>query len=188
MKSNHTYQRKSSRLPNYDYSKEGLYFITLCVQDGFNLFGDIHDEELQLNVFGQIVHEEWLKTDQVRDNIQLHEFIVMPNHFHAIVEILFSKSDNKSDSLNQFKSPSKSIGAIVRGYKGATTRRIREFIGQGNCKELLHSRRETIDLSKTIWQRNYHDHIIQDQIVYIKIAEYIENNPFTWKDDTYYVK
>jgi len=186
MNSNHTYQRKSQRLPNYDYSKEGLYFITLCVENGITLFGDIYNRELKLNIFGKIAKEEWLKTEQIRENIALHEFIVMPNHFHAIVEILFN--DNESVKSNQFKSPSQSIGAIVRGYKGATTKKIKEIINNNDCKEMMHFNPSTIDLSKSIWQRNFHDHIIQNQKAYIKIVEYTENNPFTWKDDKYYIK
>ena len=186
MNSQQKYQRISNRLPNYDYSKEGLYFITLCVENGVNLFGDIYDGELQLNSFGQIAKVEWLKTEQIRNNVALHEFIIMPNHFHAIVEIIFSKNDNEFDQFNQFKSPSQSIGAIVRGYKGSTTKKIKEIINNNDCKEVLDFSFSKIDLSKSIWQRNFHDHIIRNQKVYIKIAEYIRNNPFTWKDDRYY--
>lgn len=188
MHTKQTYHRVSRRLPNYDYSKEGLYFITLNVQNGTPIFGDIYNGEFLLNTLGKVAKEEWLKTEQIRDNIKLHEFIVMPNHFHAIVEVQFSKNEIESDKLNQFKSPSQSIGAIVRGYKGATTKRIKNIIINNEYKAPLSFNLATIDLSKSIWHRNYHDHIIRNQKAYIKIAEYIENNPFTWKDDRYYIK
>ena len=191
MDSIYKFQRHSLRLPNYDYSNEGFYFITLCVENGINLFGDISDGELKLNLFGKIAEEEWLKTEQIRDNIQLHEFIVMPNHFHAIVEIIFSKDNKEPEELNLFKSPSQSIGSIVRGYKGAITKRIKEVIYNEDYKGVLRYApliSISLDLSKSIWHRNYHDHIIRNQKDYIRIAEYIENNPFTWKDDRYYNK
>ena len=185
METKHTYQRISRRLPSHDYSAEGFYFITLNIKNGIALFGDIYDGELQLKTFGEVAKELWLKTAQIRHNIVLHEFIVMPNHFHAIVEVLFLKNEIKS---NQFKSPSQSIGAIVRGFKGATTKRIKNIINNDIHKEALGFNLATIDLSKSIWQRNYHDHIIRNQKAYIKIAEYIENNPYTWKDDRYYLE
>ena len=188
MHTKHTYQRVSRRLSNYNYSNEGLYFITLNIQDEIALFGDIYDGELQLNTFGKIAKEEWLKTKQVRDNIALHEFIVMPNHFHAIVEILFSKNEIESNELNQFKSPSQSIGAIIRGFKKEKNKKIKNSINNDDYNKPLSFNLATVDLSKSIWQRNYHDHIIRNQKAYIKIAEYIENNPFTWKDDKYYIK
>lgn len=186
------YQRHSLRLPNYDYSKEGLYFVTLCVENWVNLFGDIYDGELKLNVLGKIVKEEWQKTDEIRDNIQLHEFIIMPNHFHAIIEILVSNNNNnESERLNQFKSPTKTIGAIIRGFKGTSTKRVKEKIYNTDCADGLqytHKLINGMDLSRSIWQRNYYDHIIRNQKDYIRISEYIENNPFSWVDDKYYNK
>jgi len=83
--------RKSIRLKGYDYSKTGLYFITLCVEDKQHLFGDVIDGKMILTPLGQIANDEWLNTSNIRDNISLHEFIIMPNHFHSIIEINFKK-------------------------------------------------------------------------------------------------
>ena len=92
----HIHHRRSIRLKNYDYSSEGLYFITICANKHTNLwlngidtyiFGDIVDDEMQLNKYGEIVYNEWLRTTEIRQNIDLGEFIVMPNHFHAILRI-----------------------------------------------------------------------------------------------------
>lgn len=155
------YNRNSIRLPLYDYSSKGMYFITLCVQGWANIFGEVYGGELKLNLFGKIAKEEWLKTEQIRKNVKLHEFIIMPNHFHAIVEILFSDIKAKNNELNQFKSPSQSIGAIVRGCKRAATKRIKRKIY--NKKHVgVPSVLKSIDLSKSIWQRNYYDHIIRN--------------------------
>jgi len=59
----------------------------LCVQDRLHLFGEIKDEELILNQFGKIIEQEWLKTAEIRKNITLGEYIIMSNHFHAIIQI-----------------------------------------------------------------------------------------------------
>ncbi len=103
------HHRRSIRLKGYDYAGEGLYFITLCCQDMQHLFGEIMKREMNLNKAGEIVKEEWEKTPAIRQNIALHEYIIMPNHFHAIIEILFSR--NFGENIGEFKSPSHSIRA-----------------------------------------------------------------------------
>ncbi|MGB4957871.1 MAG: hypothetical protein WBO36_00260, partial [Saprospiraceae bacterium] len=94
----HLHHRRSIRLKGYDYAQAGLYFVTMCVQDKVCLFGHIENGEMILNEAGKIAHEEWQNTTQIRNNIALHDFIVMPNHFHAIIEILFQKNKEESPS------------------------------------------------------------------------------------------
>ncbi len=79
------HHRRSIRLKGYDYSQEGLYFVTLCVQDKKFLFGEIEHGKMILNKYGEIAHEEWIKTATLRKNISLDEFIIMPNHMHGII-------------------------------------------------------------------------------------------------------
>ena len=81
-------RRRSIRLKGYDYSQAGLYFITICVQDRKNLFGKIVDGEMILNDAGKMADNEWEKIPGRFTNVQLHEYIIMPNHFHAIMEIV----------------------------------------------------------------------------------------------------
>jgi hypothetical protein len=82
------HQRKSIRLKGYDYAQAGLYFITICLQDRLCLFRNVVDGEMALNDAGRMVENEWLKLPQRFSNIELHEFVVMPNHFHSIIEIV----------------------------------------------------------------------------------------------------
>lgn len=208
--------RRSIRLKGYDYSQEGLYFITLCIENKTHLFGEIEDKALQLNIFGKIAVEEWLKTAEIRNNIRLHEFVVMPNHFHAIIEITFSNNKTEKKELNTFKIPSQTIGAIIRGFKGATTKRIKEIIYQEkeksipdfslstgefnpeNSKKIFFKDKSTgefqfaptiaeaIDLSKSIWQRNYYEIIIRNKQAFLNISNYIKNNPKNWKKDKFH--
>ena len=135
----HIHHRRSIRLKGYDYSQAGLYFITLCCQDSIHLFGKISNESMVLNHFGKIIKEEWEKTEDIRKNVALHEYIIMPNHFHSILEILYSKkgelksgdSEESKFGEAEFKSPSQTIGAIIRGFKGASTKRINTIIREG---------------------------------------------------------
>jgi putative transposase len=82
------HHRRSIRLKGYDYSQAGLYFITICVQDRKCLFGEIVDGEMILNDAGKMADNEWVKIPERFTNVQLHEYIVMPNHFHAVMEIV----------------------------------------------------------------------------------------------------
>ncbi len=82
------HHRRSIRLQGYDYAQAGLYFITICVKDRACLFGEIENGVLILNEAGEMVHDEWNKITERFPNIQLHENVVMPNHFHAIMEIV----------------------------------------------------------------------------------------------------
>ncbi|MFV0158248.1 hypothetical protein OBK24_07235 [Empedobacter falsenii] len=195
------HHRKSIRLADYDYSQAGLYFVTLVCQDRAQLFGDIKDGIMYLNEFGQIAAGEWLHTQEVRNNVVLHEFVVMPNHIHGIIEILFPKES--SNIVGAFKSPSQTIGAIVRGYKIATIKRIKELGSKGENSKSEDSKGEdskgelqfapTVPTAPTrgiiksldykIWQRNYYEHIIRDEKAYINISNYIIENPLNWEED-----
>lgn len=157
------HNRRSIRLKNYDYSQEGLYFITICCQDRALLFGHVENGKMQLNKFGEIADSEWKNSEKIRRNIQIHEYIIMPNHIHGIIEILF-KEEKKNRSTGEskfaptsrtgelrfaptrtgkskfaptneskfaptkFQSPSHTIGSIIRGYKIATIKRIKDYI------------------------------------------------------------
>ena len=81
------HHRHSIRLKGYDYAQAGLYFITICVQNRKCLYGDITNGKMNLNDAGRMVENQWLMLPQRFANIHLHEYIVMPNHFHAILEI-----------------------------------------------------------------------------------------------------
>jgi REP element-mobilizing transposase RayT len=122
--------RQSIRLSNYDYSQEGSYFITLVTQNRLHLFGKIEDGKMILNSLGKILEEEWKMTIQLRPNITLGEFIIMPDHMHMILTISskMKKKEDKEWIHSNPKSPSHTIGAIIRGFKGASTKKINLFL------------------------------------------------------------
>lgn len=80
-------QRKPNRLRNYDYSQSGAYFVTICSQNRDCLFGEITDGQMRLNKYGVIAKDQWRRSEQIREEIKLDEFIIMPNHLHGIVFI-----------------------------------------------------------------------------------------------------
>lgn len=153
------YNRHSIRLKDFDYSQSGLYFVTICVQNRQHLFGEIHNGTVVLNDIGRMIKECWGQLSQRFTTISLNEFVVMPNHFHAIVEI--SNSNNVQ------------LSEIVGAFKSITTN---EYIrGVNECG--------WPPFEKRVWQRNYYEHIIRDSIDYCRIADYIQNNPNRWNED-----
>jgi len=158
------HHRKSIRLKGYDYAQAGLYFITLCTENRTCLLGKIDQPDsgplqMVMNVYGEIVKNTWLDLPNHVSNIRLHEYIVMPNHIHGIIEI--DNATGKPQPLPE----------IVRQLKTFSARRINRL-------------RDTP--AHAIWQRNYYEHIIRNEQAYLKIAEYIQTNPLQWREDTYY--
>jgi putative transposase len=172
--------RRSLRLKGYDYSQAGAYFVTVCAYGKECLFGEVESGLMRLNGYGEIVASEWIRSAELRLEIDCGEFVVMPNHFHGIVHIVgaygntpdkheVAYSHNKGVLPYAPPSPSRNVGAIVRGFKGAASRRINEI-------------RNTP--SAPVWQRNYYEHVIRDDADYNRIAEYVANNPQRWMDDS----
>ncbi|MEM7590774.1 MAG: hypothetical protein AAF383_04530 [Cyanobacteria bacterium P01_A01_bin.83] len=81
------HKRRSIRLPGYDYSQAGYYFVTIYCHQRQCLFGDIVNSAMQLNQYGVILKEEWMRASIIRQEIELDEYVVMPNHFYGIVII-----------------------------------------------------------------------------------------------------
>ena len=121
--------------------------------------GNVINGGTLLNEFGRIVETEWLKSGQIRKNVELVEYIVMPNHFHGILVIVDSRGVLPY-APTQFRSPSQTVGAIIRGFKSAVTKQVNQL-------------RNTP--GKSVWQRNYYEHIIRN--------EGKLNNPLRWEYD-----
>lgn len=169
-------RRKSIRLQGYDYSQAGLYFITVCTHNRMPLFGEIVDGQMQFNKSGIVADEEWRKTEHIRSNIVLHEFVIMPNHVHGIIELVGAHC-MRPECANSDEQPGRvqrapTVGDVVRGFKSSVTKRLNAISGTSGQR---------------FWQRNYYEHIIRNEDAYLKIAEYIQTNPQRWETDTYYV-
>jgi REP element-mobilizing transposase RayT len=131
---------------------------------GDGIFGYIIDGCMHLNEFGLIAHNAWMQTPIIRPNMSIDEFVVMPDHFHAIL-IINAKSASASDVVSGFKSPAQTVGAVVRGFKSAVTAEINKI---RQCQ------------GYPVWQRNYYERIIKDEYQYDRIRAYIKQNPVRW--------
>lgn len=184
------YRNDTVRLKNWDYGWNAPYFVTICTKNSEHYFGGIVDGIMDLNEIGRIVEMEWLKTFQMRPdmNLTMGEFVVMPNHFHAIIVIGENQYNNRVDSgrsamhcaptgtttssntdnpKNQFGPQSKNLASIIRGFKIGVTKNAR----------LINP-----DFA---WQSRFYDHIIRNDESYHRIANYIKNNPKNWKEDKF---
>ena len=145
------------------------------------MFGNVVDGFMQLNEMGKIVADEWIKSSEIRREIDLDEWVVMPNHFHGIIVITgdsvrahgrapLQKPQGVSDR-ELYRTP-KSIGAMIAGFKSASTKRINQLRQTPGAK---------------LWQRNYWEHVIRNEHDLSEIREYICNNPIKWEFDRLYI-
>jgi len=257
------YKTDSNRLKNWDYSSKAIYFITIVTKNRESIFGNIVNKKMILNDNGKIIKNELLKSIQIRDRWFFHNWIIMPNHIHLLIEIV-STNDNTHNAVEtnnavethntvethkpethcsaSLRSPLKSttktilpddtdieivksfisydaylsyiksidnvktnnvvtthvethvethcsaslqpnesktnslsrkpdsISSFVAIFKSITTKQINRLIGSNNCD--------------SIWQSNYHDHIVKDYNSFDKIYYYIKNNPKNWDTDS----
>ncbi|QPK65669.1 transposase [Methylomonas sp. LL1] len=178
------HHRRSIRLKGYDYSQSGLYFITICTQNRLCLFGEITDGKIILNDAGKMVHEQWTILRNRFHSIELHEYIVMPNHFHGIVELIVEAPlvgapvEHPQMRQPQGIAPTgnPTIGDIVGAFKSLTTNDYITGVKQYHWPSF----------NQKLWQRNYYEHIIRSEQSFLEISEYIQNNPMKWLEDTYY--
>ena len=192
------YRILSNRLRGWDYSSNGHYFITIVTAYRENLFGEITNGEMILNDIGKIIENEFFKSFEIRKELYLGRFVIMPNHLHAII-ILDNTNDGSYNietygkigkthgrdvethgraSLPQFIRRPKSISSFVAGFKSSSVNRINEWM---DLKGLYSGK---FNRTNPLWQANYHDHIIRNKKEYQNIALYIENNPTNWEKDS----
>jgi len=83
------YRVESARLKNWNYAWSGVYFITICTKDREYYFGEIHNGEMQLSEIGKIAEKEWIRTFDIRPdmNLKMCEYVIMPNHIYGIIVI-----------------------------------------------------------------------------------------------------
>jgi len=151
------YNRRSIRLKHYDYSRAGCYFITICTQDRLHLFGEIVEDEMVLNVAGEMVNASWHHIMDDFPNVCLHEFVIMPNHIHGIIEIVDNddntvgvplvgtlkygkqtKANHKGLPIRDMisRAPMKgapTVGDVIGVFKSKTTNTYIKMVKNGTC-------------------------------------------------------
>lgn len=170
------YHRHSIRMAGHDYAQGGVYFVTVCAKDRKCVFGEVKGGIFIPNDAGQIARKCWLQIPEHYQNVRLHEFVVMPNHIHGIIELVganyYSPDDTgqiifraNNNSPLRACGTSGTLGAIVRGFKIGTVKMIS---------------------GPSLWQRNYYEHIIRSSDDYHRIADYVVTNPLRWVEDCYH--
>jgi REP element-mobilizing transposase RayT len=179
------HHRRSIRLPEYDYSQAGAYFVTICTHERVLLFDDKR--------FRNFVYNAWHSLLRRFPSLRLDEFVIMPNHVHGIVWILGrsvvgAQRDAKPkyvpavDALPESEQipasyqaaplrpgvASRSLGAICRTFKSVSTKRINRLRGTP---------------ASPVWQRNYFERIIRNEGELNAIRQYIRDNPAKWSED-----
>ena len=189
--------RHSRRFQLWDYTQPAVFFVTVCAFNHRKYFGRVRNQSAILNWMGQIVEEEWHRTEKLRPDVQLDSFVVMPNHVPGIVVITPSEFESpvtprgynlrvsegvtcrRSDMARhvatevpkrKFASPQAgSLGTIIGAYKGAVSRRVNRI------------RRST---HPPVWQKNFFDRVLRNEHEWRAAREYIERNPAQWTEDT----
>jgi putative transposase len=162
------HRRRSIRVPTWDYAQQAWYFVTLCTTGREERFGVIADGMVTLSAAGRIVEDEWWETLARRRSVRLDDYVIMPNHMHGILIINEDSDAVPSPSITGLRSPSRTLGAVIRGFKGASTARINVLQGTPGAP---------------VWQRNYYEHIIRDDRDLDRIRTYIAANPARWHED-----
>jgi putative transposase len=178
--------RSSMRLPDFDYTSPGAYFITLIAHNRKMLFGDVVNGVMVLNDLGRIVEKEWENSIEIRIPWEFPIHVTMPNHFHGIVRIVEESGQiihplpvaghscaplQKGERRPLYRFP-RSLGSFVAGFKSACTVKINTFRGTHGTP---------------VWERDYYERIIEFEEQADSLYGYIEGNPSNWvKDDLYH--
>jgi REP element-mobilizing transposase RayT len=163
-------RRRPLRLPGYDYSRPGSYFVTICVQDRHCLFGEVLAGELRLNASGRMIREAWTTIMRCDAAAAPHALVVMPNHVHGVVTLADADADLERAGT---EARPYALSDAVRRFKSWTTRRYVDGVHAGGWPRF----------SGRLWQRGYFDHVIRGDEDLIRVLEYIESNPARWALD-----
>ncbi len=186
------YTIQSARLAGYNYSQNGMYFVTICARDREHFFGEVENRKMNLSDIGKIAEQFWQEIPGHFPFVNLDKFVIMPNHIHGIIEInknenfvetqnLASQNGKKAQCVveaqnfaslrsdmgykNKFGPQSKNLSSIVRGFKAGVKK---------------YATMNDIDFQ---WQSRFYDHIIRNDESLNKIREYIQINPEMWERD-----
>ena len=173
--------RKPNRLKNYDYSENGVYFITVCTKDMKCILSQIARDksvgdgvldvpQIKLTNYEKIVNDRIIEMNSVYKNVNVEKYVIMPNHIHLLIIIDNYSEDIAADSgTSRTPSPTKQ-NSIISSFISTLKRYADKQIGYN------------------IWQRSFHDHVIRDENDFLTRWQYIDENPKKWllgKDEYY---
>jgi putative transposase len=153
------HHRRSIRLKGYDYSSAGYYFVTICTNGRLEFFGEIVEGKTKLSNGGEMVERLWLDLPDRFEGVILDQFVIMPNHFHAIIIL--------SKNLSQ------TLGQILGTFKSLTTLEYTKLVKE----------KQASPFDKKLWQLNFYERIIRNDNELLETQNYIINNPSQWELD-----
>jgi putative transposase len=172
-------KRKSLRLPNYDYSQPGGYFVTICTARRKNFFGCINNGIFKATDVAAVIQHVWEDLPNRFPIIILDAFVIMRNHLHGIIivgaqfiapsSVVANEIENKNKNENEFEgvmNHAPTLGKIIRTFKSTSTRIIRKNA-----------------IPQFAWQRNYYEHVIRNEASLNHIRQYICTNHLRWELD-----
>jgi REP element-mobilizing transposase RayT len=171
------YYRRSLRQRKYSFSRGGIHFVTICTHNRECMLGEVVESEMRLNEYGTIAREEWLHTEVARPNVLIDEFIIMPNHIHAIIVLtgglLGEKRRGTTSSYGSAAGRPEaqvpdSIDGVMQQFRRNTTRRI-------------NSMRSTP--GALVWQDDQYERAIRNAYTLERLRGHIADNPATWDRD-----
>ena len=208
------YRIPSARLKTWNYGLAASYFVTICTDQRQNFFGEIIDGKMILSEIGKIVETEWIKSCEMRPdmNLELDAFCVMPNHFHAIIIIGNNEFNNRRDAMHRVsrdkeinKSQTESDGQYSRDEKDRISNidisqhnrdakhrvSTNRFAPQSkNLASVIRGFKSSVTVAARLinknfkWQTRFHDHIIRNDLAFRKIRKYIIENAQNWAEDS----
>ena len=165
-------QRKQIRIPQYDYSQIGVYFITICADNHRCIFshivggGALDAPQICLSQIGKKVNKYVLSSENI-EGVHIDNFVIMPNHIHLLVNIDSHNGSSNFALRNIAPTPTNAkIPHLVSTLK--------RFVNR--------------EIGYNVFQRSYYEHIIRNERDYSIHFEYIETNPIKWETDDYYIK
>jgi len=187
-------RRKSIRLKGYDYSQAGLYFITMCSQNQLCLFGEVENAQMRLSDAGKMIEKWWGELKHKYNNIELHEQIIMPNHFHGIIQIInetgpITGNTSVTVGADLCVCPNERCQLPKKGeHTGSPLHRMIQWFKTMSTNEYIKGvkNNDWRPFNKKLWQRNYYEHVIRNEKSYHQISQYIQTNPLKWQNDKYY--
>jgi REP element-mobilizing transposase RayT len=208
------YRNESARLQNWDYGWNAMYFITICTRNRTHFFGEIENDKMKLSNQGVIADLLWYEIKNHSKNVELREFVVMPNHVHGILIINGETSAGTMDDVGTTHAlslrPGNDVPTVGTGHALSPlpddlslqqplepppqTIGQKRFQNQGKntISSIIGSYKSAVTKHCNRlkldfdWQSRFHDHIIRNDESYQRIATYIKNNPANWKDDTFF--
>lgn len=166
-------ERKPNRLKEYDYSSNGMYFVTICTKKREHYFSEVSFDDknagyaalgvphIKMTHYGKIVNENILKINQIYKYVSVLNYVIMPDHVHLIIFV--SDDENISGGTLRAASTTRSVSQIINALKTISTKQI----------------------GFSLWQRSFHDHIIRSEAEFRRIWQYIDDNPVNWANDIY---